>query len=195
MNTLNYGPIFLACDVEDGLLGVRDLSETTFQFIISYLPYPRISYKPYMQIHVKLLILNLRGGCKHKISNTASVDMTTVVKLENFVFSPHSPSEFKSYTTWHWMSIYKFQMVRRIRSTFKEYEYTAAVVQRVRAFASQAKGWVFESQSRQTYVVKTGSDSSTAKRSAIESRVLGDDLYKRMPRVTVSVARQWTLTA
>ena len=41
-------------------------------------------------------------------------------------------------------------MVRRIRSTFKEYEYTAAVVQWVRAFASQAKGWVFESQSRQT---------------------------------------------
>ena len=172
----------LACDVEDGLLGVLDLLETTYEFIISNSPYPRISYSPYslisyspyplisyspyplisnspypfnsyspyLQIHVLPLILNLRGGRKHKISNTASVDMTTVVKLENFVFSPHPPSEFKSYTTWHWMSIYKFQMVRRIRSTFKEYEYTAVVVQRVRAFASQAEGWVFESQSRQT---------------------------------------------
>ena len=40
-------------------------------------------------------------------------------------------------------------------------------------------------------VVKTKSDSSTVKRSAIDvgSRVLGDDHYKRMPRVTVGVAR------
>ena len=38
---------------------------------------------------------------------------------------------------------------------------------------------------------KTGSDSSTVKRSAIGvmSRVLGDDHYKWMPRVTVGVAR------
>ena len=42
---------------------------------------------------------------------------------------------------------------------------TAAVAQWARAFASQAEGWVFESQPRQT-VVKKGSDSSTAKRSA-----------------------------
>ena len=39
---------------------------------------------------------------------------------------------------------------------------TAAVAQRVRAFATQAEGWVFESHPRQTQVVKTGSDSSTA---------------------------------
>ena len=38
-----------------------------------------------------------------------------------------------------------------------------AVVQWVRALASQAWGWVFESLPRQTYVVKIGSDSSTAK--------------------------------
>ena len=56
----------------------------------------------------------------------------------------------------------------------------AAVGQWVSAFAPQAaEGWVFESQ---TYVVKTGSDSST-------------DHFKRMPRVTVSVARKRTLTA
>ena len=38
---------------------------------------------------------------------------------------------------------------------------------------------------------KTGRDSSTAKSSAIGvmSRVLGDDHYKRMARVTVGVAR------
>ena len=41
---------------------------------------------------------------------------------------------------------------------------TAAVAQWVRAMAPQAEGWVFESQPRHTYVVKTGSDSSTAKR-------------------------------
>ena len=57
----------------------------------------------------------------------------------------------------------------------------AAVAQLVRAFDPQAEVWVFESQQRQTYVVKTGSVSSTAKSSAIEwvSRVLGDEHYKR----------------
>ena len=44
----------------------------------------------------------------------------------------------------------------------------AAMAQSVRAFVPQAaEYWVFESQTRQTLVVKTGSDSSTAKRSAI----------------------------
>ena len=57
--------------------------------------------------------------------------------------------------------------------------------------ASQAEGWVFESQPRRTYVVKSDSDSSTAKRSAIVlrvPRVLGDDHHKRITRVTVDVA-------
>ena len=66
------------------------------------------------------------------------------------------------------------------------------MAQWVRAFAPQAEGWVFESQPRQTLVVKIGSDSSTVKRSALGlclSRVLGDDHYKRMSRVTVGVAR------
>ena len=48
------------------------------------------------------------------------------------------------------------------------------VEQLVRVFAPQPDGWVFESQPRQNLVVKTGSDSSTAKRL---SRVLGDDHY------------------
>ena len=61
------------------------------------------------------------------------------------------------------------------------------VAQRVRAFASRAEGLVFEFQPQETQVVKAGSDSSTAKRSAIG--VLGDDHYKGMPRVTVGVAR------
>ena len=43
---------------------------------------------------------------------------------------------------------------------------TTAVVQWARAFTFQAEGWVFESQPQKTEVVKTGSDSSTAKRSA-----------------------------
>ena len=47
------------------------------------------------------------------------------------------------------------------------------IAQWVRAFAQQAKGWVLESQPRQTYVVKSGSDSSTAKRSAIGVSVTG----------------------
>ena len=42
------------------------------------------------------------------------------------------------------------------------YFLTAAVAQWVRAFASQAEGWVFESQPRQTLVEKRGSNSSTA---------------------------------
>ena len=43
----------------------------------------------------------------------------------------------------------------------------AAVAQWVRALAPQAEGLVIESQPRRTSVVQTGSDSSTAKRSAI----------------------------
>ena len=50
---------------------------------------------------------------------------------------------------------------------------TAAMAQWVRAFTSHAEGWVFEYQSRQTYVVKTGSDSSIAKRSALGLSVTG----------------------
>ena len=42
-----------------------------------------------------------------------------------------------------------------------------------RAFASHADGWVFESQPRQTEAVKTGIDSSTAKRLAIGVCVTG----------------------
>ena len=65
------------------------------------------------------------------------------------------------------------------------------MVQWVRALAPQAEDWVFESQPGKTEVFKTGSVSSTAKRSAIGVSVtgLGDDHYKRMPRVTVGVAR------
>ena len=40
------------------------------------------------------------------------------------------------------------------------------VAQWIRAFAPQAEGMVFESQPRQTLVVKTGSDNPTAKRLA-----------------------------
>ena len=43
---------------------------------------------------------------------------------------------------------------------------SVAMAQSVRAVATNAEGCVFESQSRHTKVVKTGSDSSTAKRSA-----------------------------
>ena len=50
---------------------------------------------------------------------------------------------------------------------------TAAVAQWVSVFAPQASGWVFKSQPRQTLVVKTGSDSSTAKRSVIGASVTG----------------------
>ena len=49
--------------------------------------------------------------------------------------------------------------------------FAAALAQWVRAFAPQAEGWVFESQPRQTQVAKTGSDSSTAKRSDIDVNV------------------------
>ena len=44
--------------------------------------------------------------------------------------------------------------------------------------ASQAEGWVFEFQLRQTLVVKTGSDSSTVQCSVIGVRVTGP---RRLP--------------
>ena len=55
----------------------------------------------------------------------------------------------------------------------EEWQPTATVAQMVRALAPQAEGWVFESQTRHTKVVKTGSDSSIAKRSAIGVSVTG----------------------
>ena len=66
---------------------------------------------------------------------------------------------------------------------------TAAVEQSIRAFASQAEGLVFESQPRQTQGVEIGNDSSTAKRSATDVSVFGNDHYKRVSRVTIGVAR------
>ena len=50
---------------------------------------------------------------------------------------------------------------------------TAEVAQSVRAFASHAEGWLFETEPRQTCVVKKSSDSSTAKRSATDMGVTG----------------------
>ena len=47
------------------------------------------------------------------------------------------------------------------------------VAQSVRAFALHAEGWVFKSQLRHTYIVKTRSDNSTAKLSAIGVSVMG----------------------
>ena len=61
----------------------------------------------------------------------------------------------------------------------------AAVAQWNRAFAPHVEGWVFEFQPRQT---RTGSDSSTAKRSAIGASV-GDHHDEQMPSITVGVAR------
>ena len=52
----------------------------------------------------------------------------------------------------------------------------AAVAQWVRAFVPQAEGWVFEFSPRQTLVLKTGSDTSAAKRSA--SHKLGFLLFR-----------------
>ena len=50
---------------------------------------------------------------------------------------------------------------------------TAAVAQWVRAYSPQVEDWVFEYKPRQIKVVKTGSDSSTAKRSALGASVTG----------------------
>ena len=59
------------------------------------------------------------------------------------------------------------------------------MVQSIRAFASHAEGLLFKSQPRQTRIAKTGSESSTAKRSVTN---VGVDNYKRMSRVTEGVA-------
>ena len=57
----------------------------------------------------------------------------------------------------------------------------ALVAQSVRPFASHAEGWVFKSQPRQTSVLKTFSDSSTAQRSAKGVSVIIYDHYKGRP--------------
>ena len=57
--------------------------------------------------------------------------------------------------------------------------YQATVmVQWVRTSASQAEGWVFELQPRQTLAVKTGSYSSTVKRSTLSASITGP---RRLP--------------
>ena len=53
-----------------------------------------------------------------------------------------------------------------------EQEFAMAVAQWVRAFAPQAESCVFESQTQQTEVVRTGSDSSTTQRSKIRVGVM-----------------------
>ena len=59
----------------------------------------------------------------------------------------------------------------------------AQVAQSVRAFTPQNWSLVFESQPRQTLIVKTDSDSSTARRSAYVwvSWFFGDDHYNEYP--------------
>ena len=71
--------------------------------------------------------------------------------------------------TWNWF-VSPFYV---LWSSFLPSIEAAAKAQSVRAFAPQAKGWVFVFQPRQTLVVKTGSDSSTAKRSVIRVSVMG----------------------
>ena len=59
----------------------------------------------------------------------------------------------------------------------------------VRSFASIAEGWVFESQLRQTDVVKVVTTIlMNARQQVCVSRDLGNDHYKRMSRVTEGVA-------
>ena len=66
---------------------------------------------------------------------------------------------------------------------------TAALAQRVWAFGSHAEGWVFEASRDRPKSLKQVVTNTIAKRSGTGvSRVLGDDIYKRIPRVTAGVA-------
>ena len=56
-----------------------------------------------------------------------------------------------------------------------------------RACASHAEGWVIECQPRQTWVVKTGSDSSTAKQSAtVSMSVTGLRIGRKTPNKQIN---------
>ena len=68
---------------------------------------------------------------------------------------------------------FKKSLAYLLCTTFITSERTATVAQWVRALAPKFEGWEFESQPRQTNVVRTGSGSSTAKRSEIGVRVTG----------------------
>ena len=76
---------------------------------------------------------------------------------------------FESFITFFWHSNFCCFLFMKIYIT----SFIEAVAHRIRAFAMQAESWVFKSQPWQTYVVKTGSDSSTAKPSAIGVSVTG----------------------
>ena len=62
-------------------------------------------------------------------------------------------------------SVFMYDVSRPARAT--------GIVHRLERLPRNAEGWVFESQSRQTQFVKTGCDSSTAKRSATGAIVTG----------------------
>ena len=65
------------------------------------------------------------------------------------------------------------------------------VLESVKALTLHAEDWVYESEPRQTYVLKTGKDSSTAKRSSEGISYTGPwrCQYKWMKRDTVGVTR------
>ena len=57
-----------------------------------------------------------------------------------------------------------------------------------RAFASQPEGWVFESQPRQTQVVKTGRNSSTAKRSVFNKTIIIESYHILLFKLHLALA-------
>lgn len=65
------------------------------------------------------------------------------------------------------------------------------VLESVKELTLHDEDWVYESEPRQTYVLKTGKDSSTAKRSSEGINYTGPwrCQYKWMPRDTVGVTR------
>ena len=64
-------------------------------------------------------------------------------------------------------------ILTKIRQNWQNIEHNKVTfkINKRTTVALQAEGWVFESQPRQTKVVKTGSDSSTVKLSSIGVRV------------------------
>ena len=136
----------------------------------------------YKQLHIPVHDTETSFSVRIELFDFGSKTLNSMINSEREesrcipTYTPISKKEEifrnRSYVTYVVISIqssYQHPAMREISSNIIKMMKSAAVAQFVRASAPQAEGWVFESQQRQTKVVKIG----TAKRSALGVSVTG----------------------
>ena len=93
-----------------------------------------------------------------------------MVITKNWIFLRLKDHSWTYFWTSYISEIWNDLILKKWQNTLKSLGFAEHLSQII---APQEEGWVFESQPRQTQVVKTGSESSTAKPSAIGVSVTG----------------------